>query len=77
MEMFLTSDFCTYRTNVTGKNYYQMIDEMMIEMQILNVKFLRMTEFPSAEIIFLEGWKIQPEDQGPEPEWEDVIGFGR
>ena len=75
--MLLTSDFRIHRTNVTGENYCQMVDEMIEEMRSLDAVCIRMTEFPSAKVVFLEGWKTQPEDQGPEPKWEDVIGFGR
>ena len=66
----MKSDFKIHRD-------FKLIREDMIEeLKKEGATFFRMTFFDREQVLVLEGWKIQPEDQGPEPKIEDFIGFG-
>jgi hypothetical protein len=52
------------------------VRDMSHELERLGATFFRVTPF-APDVIVVEGWKVRPEDQGPELTLDDVIGFGR
>lgn len=54
------------------------IQEHISNLESKGITFFRFTTFNDELHSFcIEGWKIQPQDQGPEPKLSDFQGFGK
>jgi hypothetical protein len=70
------ADWRVQRDIPEGGGCLSLAQEMIVELTDLGATFFRVTSFSETPILSVEGWRTQPDDQGPELKIEDVIGFG-
>jgi hypothetical protein len=72
----MEADWRVSRHVPSGSGSLPFVQEMVGELKGLGATFFRVTAFPDCPLVAVEGWRLQPQDQGPELQPEDVIGFG-
>ena len=71
------SDWREHRVIDENAPYMAQVQEIVEELKLRGATFFRVTQYPITRLLIVDAWRVQPEDQGPEPIPEDVIGFGR
>ena len=72
----MSADFVSY-TRLNGSGRYEWVDATAAHFKALGATYIRVSHpIDKPDNMFLEGWRVKPEHQGPHP-WEACTYCGK